>query len=305
MRRTLLLLATLFLSIFLSACTKETVEETYDIKIYAMNNDETELTYHGYNFGSSEAATRIEEVWTQLRISDEGGEYFAALSKGAPLMNWTLSEKGILTCYFGSEYHSMKSTVEILSRAAIVKTFCQLPEVFGVEFIVGEEALSINNSVVGIMTDELFLMDVGLSGTQMDVVLFYCAADKSGLIGQEYTLYADDSHTIEWLVVEALIDGPEGDNVLQTVPPGTKVNRVTTKDSICYVDLSKEFMEYLVDVPPELTIYSIVNSLCDLGNVNSVVITIDGETPSKYLTVDISTILERNLDYVQSTGEEE
>ncbi len=305
MRRTMCMIMTLFLCMFLWACSEEIVEETYDIKIYAMNNDETELTHHGYNFGSTETATRIEEVWTQLRISDKGGDYFAAVSKSAPLMNWTLSEKGVLTCYFGSEYHSMKSTVEILSRAAIVKSFCQLPEVFGVEFIVADEALSINNSIVGIMTEELFLMDVGLSGTQIDVVLFFASVDKSGMIGQDYTLHSDETHTIEWMVVEALIDGPEGNDVLQTVPGGTKVNRVTTKDSICYVDLSKEFMEYLTEVPPELTVYSIVNSLCNLGNVNSVVITIDGETTSNYLSVDISTILEQNLDYIQSTDEEE
>ncbi len=303
MRRLIFLLLLLLPMLF--GCNEEASDELYDIQIYALNADETELTSYGYNFVAYDTAARISELISRLQISDKDGNYFSAIAQSVPLKDWTLSEKGILTCYFGSEYYSMKNTKEILSRAAIVKTFCQISDIFGVEFIIGEEALKIQDSIVGIMTEDLFLMDIGLSTIQADVTLFFAAEDMSGLVPVDCTLYSEETKTVESLVLQALVDGPEAGSGVATLPSGTKINRVTTKDSICYIDLSNEFLSYSDTIPPHLTVYSIVNSLSDLDYINSVVITVDGQTQDKYLTVDISSILECNLDYVISSNEEE
>ena len=48
---------------------------------------------------------------------------------------------------------------------------------------------------------------------------------------------------------------------------------------------------------PEVTLYSLVNSLVELPNVNKVQISINGETNVVFReTYNLSTVFERNLD---------
>ena len=107
------------------------------------------------------------------------------------------------------------------------------------------------------------------------------------------------------LLLEKLIGGPEElvnaeeYNLIPTVPPGTVVNSVTIRDNICYVDLSKDFMGMLSGVKSDVTVYAIVNTLCELPNVSQVQFTINGEQWEKYgETENFNTPYERNLNLV-------
>ena len=63
------------------------------------------------------------------------------------------------------------------------------------------------------------------------------------------------------------------------IPNETKVNKAELKNDIVYLDLSKEFIEKHINGEKEetVTIYSIVNTLTELTEVNGVKILIDGE----------------------------
>ena len=108
------------------------------------------------------------------------------------------------------------------------------------------------------------------------------------------------------MVLERLIEGPyavEGlTGMMDTLPEGTVVNKVSTKDGVCYVDFNDKFLNKRSDVTEEATIYSIVNSLVELSNVNKVQITVNGETKKVYTSIDISGMLERNLEIIESSN---
>ena len=71
---------------------------------------------------------------------------------------------------------------------------------------------------------------------------------------------------------------------------------------MCYVDLGNGFNELLSGISSEVTVYSIVNTLCELANVNRVQFTVDGEPQDKYGEMDsFSSVLERKLDLVEQT----
>ena len=80
-------------------------------------------------------------------------------------------------------------------------------------------------------------------------------------------------------LMELLIEGPQNENLKKTIPDGTKINKVELKGDILYVDLSKEFIENYGggEEQESITIYSIVNTMTNLTEVNSVKILIDGE----------------------------
>ena len=80
-------------------------------------------------------------------------------------------------------------------------------------------------------------------------------------------------------LMELLIQGPENQSLSKTIPDGTKVNKAELKGDILYIDLSKEFVENHTggEEKESATIYSIVDTMTNLTEVNAVKILIDGK----------------------------
>lgn len=80
-------------------------------------------------------------------------------------------------------------------------------------------------------------------------------------------------------LVTLLLENPKSEKLEKVIAEGTKINKVELKGDVIYLDLSKEFIEnqesdsYL----EKLSIDSIVNTLTELNEVNSVKILIEGE----------------------------
>ena len=101
---------------------------------------------------------------------------------------------------------------------------------------------------------------------------------------------------LERFVVEELIAGPSGqiEGLYPVINPETKIINILTKDGICYVNLDSSFLTVVNNVSTEVAVYSIVNSLVELDNINKVQILVNGEVPSTFS----NSTFERNLDYV-------
>ena len=80
-------------------------------------------------------------------------------------------------------------------------------------------------------------------------------------------------------LIGLLIEGPQNQSLTKTIPDGTKVNKIELKGDILYIDLSKEFIDnHKGGVDEEkASIYSIVNTMTNLTEVNGVKILIEGE----------------------------
>ena len=85
-------------------------------------------------------------------------------------------------------------------------------------------------------------------------------------------------------LVELLIEQPKNDKLESAIPKDTKVNKAELKNDIVYLDLSKEFVDNHVGGEEEesTTIYSIVNTLTELTEVNGVKILIDGKEDGEF-----------------------
>ena len=80
-------------------------------------------------------------------------------------------------------------------------------------------------------------------------------------------------------LMELLIEGPQNTSLSKTIPDGTRVNKAELKGGTLYLDLSKEFIEKHQggEEQESITIYSIVNTMTNLTEVNAVKILIDGK----------------------------
>lgn len=86
------------------------------------------------------------------------------------------------------------------------------------------------------------------------------------------------------VLIKMLIEGPASSFLQKTLPEGTKIFGTELKGDCLYVDLSKEFVDNCSgdEKERENSIYAIVNTVCELNEVNSVKILIESEENSNF-----------------------
>ncbi len=226
----------------------------------------------------------------------------SALPDTVTVNKYDLSKDGGLTIDFDTAYNELTGIPEILCRAAIVKT---LGQVSGVEFIQfninGQPLQDSNGEVVSSMTADEFLESIG-DETNYKVSLFF--TDKKGdtLIEYVTNLYYSGTSSLEELVVNQLINGPTETGLYQTIPEGTVLLDVNTKDGVCYVDFNEKFLDNTKDINDKVVIYSVVNTLVELPNINKVQFLVNGQVQKTYReNVPLDGLFERNLDLVRDS----
>ena len=191
-----------------------------------------------------------------------------------------------------------------MTRAALVRTITQLNGIEYVSMKVRNDPLTDRSgNPIGIMEASMFIDNAGDEiNTYEKARLTLYFTDKSGtkLVEASRSVVYNTNISMEKLVVEELIKGPNNDEIFPTVNPETKVNNVTVKDGICYVNLNESFLTPMTNATSEVTIYSITNSLVELSNVNKVQISINGDTEGTFRErIPFSTIFERNLELIE------
>ena len=288
----------------LGACGDQEVDPSRLFKIYYISNTETKVEMHDYVMQADTPAQQLEELLTCLSSMPDKLEYKAPLAMGFSVLGYKL-EEGKLVLDVDEHYKELSDTTEVLVRAAIVCTLTQAPGVDSVEITVaGSQLYDSLGSLVGRMTAEDFINNMGSeinSYATAHLKLYFANESGDGLIAVERTKPYNTNISLDRLVVEQLIAGPSSsiDGVYPTINPDTRPVSVVTKDGVCYVNLDETFLNQIYNVTADVTIYSIVNSLVELSNVNKVQISINGETSGVYREkYSFTTVFERNLDLV-------
>jgi germination protein M len=189
----------------------------------------------------------------------------------------------------------------------VVRSLTGIEGVDGVTIMVnGEPITDTSGNAIGIMTSDMFIENAATQveavDTRITVRLYFANETGDGLVAvnRELSHNADISNVpMEKLVVEQLINGPVNEETYPTINPETKLVNSTVKDGICYLTFDSSFTTAVNNVTTDVTIYSIVNSLVELSNINKVQISIDGSKDGKFRDkYELSTIFERNLSLV-------
>ena len=291
-RKIMLLAGCLCLSVMLASCGKRTDVGKEDPFIYCLNEDRTGLTKISYDFPEGNAEETARAVLEELKEPAEEIEYTAPIPKEVKVQGCRL-RGSILDVDFNSAYLEMGALEEKLVRAAIVQSLVLIDGINAVSFTVDGEMLKDSTGFpVGLMNEDDFVENTGSSPTayQTDTLTLYFA-DKEGdsLVPREVDVRYSSNVSREKLIVEKLMQGPSGSGAYPTINPDANLLSVTIKDGICYVNFDSTFLTGAYDVLPEVTVYSIVNSLVGGTEAQKVQITINGETDAKYMEkVDLS-----------------
>ncbi len=128
--------------------------------------------------------------------------------------------------------------------------------------------------------------DINVPSKDEKINLTLYFPDKDGIyLHKEERITERGRGKIEVLILDELFDGPENEKELtDSVFGDVEILSVTTKDGKCTVDLSEEFLKYNTGGSAKETfaIYSIVNSLCELENIDQVKINIEGDESAEF-----------------------
>lgn len=291
----------------LCGCGEEGQEETASGKLYFLNEAETQLVSEGYEARATFLEAQVQEYVDALDREPDGRACKKLLPDNVTLLGFSFGEADQLILNFDANYSTLTGITEILIRAALVKTFCQVDGVDYVEFYVNGIPYMIGEIPVGMMKAEDFIDNMADSEfyTQAASVSVYFANEEGTALRESHRQVSYNGNiTMEQLVIEQLIGGPIEEEIAAgmyaTIPAGTQLSKISTKDGICYVDLNDKFLDKLDGVSEQVVLYSIVNSLVELPNVNKVQIRIGGELRKNYQSVEMPEMFERNLDLIET-----
>lgn len=287
--------------LFFSGCGKEDPHEgSTSYTLYYINNDSTKLITKEYWTTTSDENDLFEELRRELTKVPEKLEYAPPFGNNVTLRKWK-SQNGRLLLDFESGYLKLSPDKEVLTRAAIVKTFTQIKGINYVSFqIEGKDLEDSMGKLVGAMYADSFIYNEGAQINSFEesiLNLYFANKEGDKLVKTEKTIMYNTNVAKERVILEQLIAGAKGTKGYSTINPDTKVLSVVVKDGVCYVNLSNTFQTMVYSVTPEVTIYSIVNSLCEISAIQKVQISIDGDTSIVYRDkMQLNATYERNLD---------
>lgn len=294
--------------VIFSACKES--KKNYEYNIIYVDDSKTQLVYMGYDPSQTGTRGLIDEFISMLKTEPKTEGAITPGFDKTDILGYEYTDEGYVIINFNSGYYTLEPVYETLCRAAIVKTLCQIEGVLGVEFYIdGETYKNPAGEPYGYMTSELFVDNTSGETTYKQTVstnLYFASASGKKLVSVPVSVSFDGTIPLEQLVIQQLISGPQNingadKNLIAAIPEKTQVNQITVREQICYVDFNGEFLSSVDGVRKEVTLYSVVNSLAELPNINKVQFSIDGQTMQYFgdSTIIFDVPLERNLALIK------
>lgn len=291
------------LCLLFAGCSRAGEEEAGGYQIWYMNQGETSLDYEKKELQAKNTEGLLKEALELMREIPEEEGYKPVLPENVRIESYTI-EHNQLYLNFSAEYLDMPQVYEVLCRAAVVRTLCQLPEIDYVGFrVVDQPLMDLRGKAVGLMNEEQFIENAGEeinAYRTADLTLYYTNETGDKLVTQRVPMEYNSNISLEKLIVERLIAGPPYEGAYPTIPANTKLVSVSVRDGVCYVALDGGFLETGYNVTESIPIYSIVNSLVRNTDAQKVQISINGDTSRIFReSISFDTIFERNEDLVE------
>lgn len=262
--------------------------EASTASLYYVSND-FELIKIIKNIEADEADVMVEDVLNNLYLDVAKENLKASIPAEIEIIDVDV-KNNVASINFSNDFNNLNNQEKLLARGSIVWSLTSLDFIQGVIIKVNDVVInSETNKDFGVMNKQNMIINDNLSTnttSEYQIVNLYFSDNFSeGLVAERRLIAVEANKPQERTILEQLIGGPQSNHYLATIPKETKINDViTTIDGVCYVNLNYEFVSKHSggENAELLTIYSIVNSLCQLNHVSKVQFLIDGERLELY-----------------------
>ena len=127
----------------------------------------------------------------------------------------------------------------------------------------------------------------------------YFSDDQAQYMIGEYRTISNDDPVIN--AVNELLKGPYSANLYKLIPEGTKLFNAEVKNNVAYVDFSTDILKGATggSTLQRFIIYTIVNTLTEIDEVDAVQILISGKNVGTFGDFEISAPLYRDINMIR------
>lgn len=306
----------------MTGCTKEKTQNVSSdlgpmITAYYTNKDATEIFAKEVGIPYDKADSDADKLAAVTRLLEnvEDGMY-SIIGDGlirkmnirvdetvVPMDNMAGVNTRILQVELSAEYEKLTGNQKTVFRNCFAQTVFSAFLADRIEYTHPAADGGITTDIVS-SQDRIYINRYGESffDDHIQVTLYFMNEDRTKLVKEDRTLSLGMTEPLSMAIMKALIEGPKEEGHLPTIPDGTKVTDIVLEEGVCYVDLSAEFQlnHEGTEQLEKLTIYSVVNSLSSVRQIDQVQFLINGEKVPYYKSyVQIDHFLQPDMELVQ------
>ena len=277
MKRLLSLFLSLVLLLSLCSCTVKEETVTEGLRLYGVNDAQNRLggdvitavtiPWEALPEGREEQATAVVELLLQ---STE--DYLSPFPSGTTLRSVTMSGS---TAYvdLSATYYQLSDMNQTIADYCLTLSLTQLTGIYAANITVEGRELPYRDKQL------LLSSDVLLSSTE-DVLRTLTAQlyfpDESGtMVAEERLLTQYEGESTAQVVLEALLQGPDSDELLPLLPQGFIGMTARMESGVCHLNIPADSMALLPS--PEDTLKAIEDSLLSAEGIRQVQLYMDGQ----------------------------
>ncbi|MCC8181899.1 MAG: GerMN domain-containing protein [Clostridiales bacterium] len=280
-RLCILLASLLALSAALVGCAATETEEEGILIYYAAGDQETygQAAVGAENWAEGSEASSVDEVFDRM-LEEPGTDGLSqALPDGVRLWSWAL-EDGVLTLNLSEDYNGLSGISLTVASSCLMLTMTQLEGVESLNITVDGQQLP-EGSQVPLDREDVLLTGEIQGPEVVGFQLYFPLSDWSGL-GTEYReaeLYGTSLTDQIDTVIGMLAAGPGTDGMEAAFADLEAHLDSRMVEGVCVLNLTERWAAMLST--EELCLQALVNSLCELDQVEAVAFDLDdGEIES-------------------------
>ncbi len=284
--------------------------------MYLENNDTIEVYYLNTAKGGIEPVTkkydntksrteilnRVYELFTEEQQASKVN-LVSAMPIEVEVLEYSIDyTQGIMTVNFSQNYKELSNVDEINFRSALVWTFTDLEFIKKVKIqIDGYAFTTLNGKPIDYFDRTNIFVEPTIAVDKMvqrDITLYYYREfeqSKDYLVREARTATTKESTPIEEVIAIELIKGSDVEGNKNPIPSNVRIRSVKRDNAICFIDLDDNFLKgNLSEREQKIRVYSLVNSLTEVNNIEKVQILINAKKTRGFEAIDISKPLKRN-----------
>ena len=281
---------------------KSSDASTKSIKVYYLSESNLSIVPEERKIKTGNRDEILKEVLENILKGPSDKENKAVAGDNTRILS-TSFEGTSLTVDFSEEFLRNDKTVNMLSVYAIIKTLCQIDKISRVMITVeGEQVEAADSTPIGFLSNADINLESDTHTPDSKEIILYFANNDGKLEREIRTIKITDTRPIESYIINELIKGPVNQDLHSTLSSETELISVEKANNVCHVTF-KNFIDANLSEPDsdesELAVYSIVNSLTELEDVNSVHFLFEGKTEEVVGQFNFSENFKKNKDIVE------
>ena len=203
-------------------------------------------------------------------------------------------DQGVFTLYVTDHWLEMTQMQEHFAEACLTMTMTQFQEVE--QICIRTELDEISHIPHQYRKAEDFLLyDDSATSDHVTLKLYFSDHNGRYLMEESRSRQFSAAGSMAEYIVKELLNGPETDGYLPVLPEGVNLLGVELSQGVCTVNFSEAFLtnQPRTHAQARMTVFSVVNSLTELAEVESVRFHCVGKTIGNYAGIDLSGVMFR------------